>query len=158
MNKRNDERRNQTLNRYDSTDKKRAGRQRRHFHTDAPAMAGASQDRTKSLGHDAQQETATTAGGGLDLRTLLHRCLRFSGSPVNTCVRLQIVIEEKTGKTLFDVYGSSRAFATSAMGPSLRASSHALPIPLVTSLSLLQTSKKNIGSTNLKNKFFQGKP
>ena len=58
-------------------------------------MAGASQDRTKSLGHDAQQETAATAGGGVDLRTLLHRCLRFSGSPVNTCVRLQIVIEEK---------------------------------------------------------------
>ena len=61
---------------------------------------------------------------------------------------------EKKIKTLFDVYGSSRAFATSAMGPSLRASSYALPIPLVTSLSLLQTSKsKNIGFSSLKNRF-----
>ena len=60
-------------------------------------MAGASQEHTESLGHDAQQETAATAGGGLDLRTLLHRRLMFSGSPVNTCVRLQIVIEEKKG-------------------------------------------------------------
>ena len=101
MNKRNDERRNQTLNRYDSTDKKRAGRQRRHFHTDAPAMAGASQEHTESLGHDAQQETAATAGGGVDLRTLLHRRLRFSGSPVNTCVCLQMVIEEKNKKNTF---------------------------------------------------------
>ena len=64
-------------------------------------MAGASQDRTKSLGHDAQQETAATAGGGVDLRTLLHRRLMFSGSPVNTCVRLQIVIEEKNRKNTF---------------------------------------------------------
>ena len=41
-------------------------------------MAGASQDRTKSLGHDAQQETAATAGGGVDQRTLLHRRLMVS--------------------------------------------------------------------------------
>jgi hypothetical protein len=66
----------------------------------------------------------------------------FFSSPVNPCVCLQIVIKKKTGNTLFDVCSSCRAPVLSAMVLSLRTSSYANPIPLITQLSLLQTSKR----------------
>ena len=57
-------------------------------------------------------------------------CLYTTFQHTNVC--LQIVISKKTIKTLSDVCSSFRAFVMSAMALSVRASSPANPISLIT--------------------------
>ena len=94
-------------------------------------------------------------------------CVRKNGLTGKILCFNLLIIEKKQKRTLSDVCGSfgaldlwsnfltfgkvqtsltlpllNRNFVLSAMASSLRASSYAQPIPLITSLSLLQTSKR----------------